>query len=57
VRFVSDVTVSAKIVSGYGIRKINARWQTRLEQLELWVVSYPIENKDPRSKLTGYSDE
>jgi len=41
VRIVIDVSDSVK--NRQWIRKFKAHWKTRLEQLELWVVSYPIE--------------
>ena len=41
VRVVVDVPESAK--SRQWMKRFKARWKTRLEQLELWVVSYRIE--------------
>jgi hypothetical protein len=41
VRIVADVPDSAE--NRAWLRAFKARWKTRLEQLELWVVSYPID--------------
>ena len=41
VRLVVDVPDSTE--NRGWIREFKERWKTRLEQLELWVVSYPIE--------------
>ena len=41
VRLVVDVPDSTENRSW--IKEFKERWKTRLEQLELWVVSYPIE--------------
>jgi hypothetical protein len=41
VRVVVDVPESAK--SRQWMKRLKARWKTRLEQVELWMVSYRIE--------------
>jgi hypothetical protein len=41
VRLVVDVPDSAK--NRQWMRQFKGRWKTRLEQLELWVVSYRVE--------------
>lgn len=41
VRLVVDAPDSAQ--SREWVREFKRRWKTRLEQLELWVVSYPID--------------
>ena len=41
VRVVVDVPESAK--SRQWMKRFKARWKTRLEQVELWMVSYRIE--------------
>lgn len=41
VRLVADVADTAD--SRHWMREFKGRWKSRLEQVELWMVSYPIE--------------